>query len=582
MKKKFEKGNIKKNFKVIVFLLVMVVTTIGFTFFNIYKQNTNKINYNTLWTMVDNKEVEKIEIIGDKLKIKTTDNKVKYSTYPETDDFKEKLLQKDVEVKHKRESKATKLILSFLPMGITIFIMIKFFSPDGMKKQLSLGNEETNIETKFDDVAGIDEAKESLVEVVNHLKNPEICSKMGLRAPKGVILEGPPGTGKTLLGKAVAGEAGVPFYSVNGSDFIQLFAGLGAMRIRELFDKARKNSPCVVFIDEIDTIGRKRGSSGSSSTEQDQTLNALLTELDGFKGSEGIIVIAATNRLDILDNALLRAGRFDRHMEVGYSDLKGREEILKIHARKKPLSEDVDLHKLAKRTTGFSGADLENLLNESGWNAIRENREIITWKDIDIAFNTVLVGSKKKRNILSDNEKQIVAYHEGGHALVTRLFANIPIDKISITPSAKALGYVSRNEGDISLKSQKQFFNDICIALGGRVAEKIMFGEDNVTNGASQDFKQATKIAYNMVCSYGMSSIGLLSIDVDSQEKYMQLSDEIKNETYGEIKKIVEDAEKQTLEFLSENKDKLILLAKHLLEVENLEGDEFDKLFDLK
>lgn len=577
------KENKKKNKKkIITLILIAIIGIVTFIGKGVYDKKINTISYNKLWEMVNNNEVEKVFIskLSEDLEIVTSDGKVKYSTSPETDDFKEKLLKKNIEVENKKAGEILSTIVSFLPT-LLILLLLGSATPKGMIKQLAFPKDKVESKVKFDDVAGIEEAKDSLMEIVDYLKNPEICTKLGVRPPKGIILEGSPGTGKTLLAKAVAGEAQVPFYPVSGSDFIQLFAGAGAMRIRDIFKQAKETSPSVIFIDEIDAIGKKRKNSTSdASSEQDQTLNALLTELDGFKESNGIIVIAATNRLDVLDPALLRAGRFDRHIEVGNSDTKGREDILKVHAKNKPLAEDVDLTKLAKRTTGFSGADLENLLNESGWNAIREGREEITWEDIDMAFNTVLVGSKKKRNILSEKERKIVAYHEGGHAIMTRLFAGIPIDKISITPSSKALGYVSRNEGDILLKNKKQFFNDICIALGGRTAEKIIFGEENITNGASQDFKQATKVAYDMVCCYGMSNIGTLAINIDSEEKYMQLSEDIKNETFNEIKNIIEEAKKQTEEFLSNNKDKLELLANKLLDVENLEGEDFDKLME--
>lgn len=576
------KINLKKNKKKFCLSIISILILIGIGVASSqYEKNrieSNKIDYPTFWTMVENNEVSKVVIKGYNMTIKLKNGEIKYGTYPNTPTFKEEVLEHKVEVKHKTSKSYIDSIIYVLVMGGTLYFMYKVYAPKSIVESMELNTDKANQNTTFDDVAGIDEAKYQLFEVVEYLKDPLTCQKMNVRAPKGVLLVGPPGTGKTLLAKAVSGEANVPFYSVTGSDFVQMFAGLGASRVRQLFEKAREHKSCVIFIDEIDSMGKKRTSGGGGGNdEKDQTLNALLTEMDGFSSNSGIVVIAATNRVDILDPALLRAGRFDRHVEVDYSDLRGREEILRVHSKGKPLDENISFEKIARMTSGFSGADLENLMNESGWNAIRDNRDTIIWKDIDNAFNTVLVGTKKKRNILSDKEKLIVAYHESGHALMTRLYANIPIEKITISPTSKALGYVMRNEGDISLKSRQQLKNDICIALGGTIAESIIFGKDNITNGASQDLKSVTDIAYKMVFSYGMSDLGKISLDTDNEE--LSLNDSIKNKGYEEIRLIIESAQSLTTSFLIENTDKLEKLKDYLLENETMDGEDFDKMF---
>lgn len=577
---------IKSKHKKLLLILSFIILLFGSMMFLDYRKDKiiqeNTIDYPTFWELVDNDEVSKITIKNLNITISLKDGSKKYTTYPETPTFKEEVLKHKIEVKHIKSKSYVDSIIYVCVMAVMLYFLYKNYSPKNMVKSMELNTSKKQQNTTFKDVAGIDEAKDQLVEVVEYLKNPNKCKKMNIRAPKGVLLVGPPGTGKTLLAKAVAGEANVPFYSVTGSDFVQMFAGLGATRVRQLFAKAREHKACVIFIDEIDSMGKKRGSSGSAANdEKDQTLNALLTEMDGFESNSGIVVIAATNRLDILDPALLRAGRFDRHIEVSFSDIEGREEILKVHSKGKPLDKSIDLKKLARRTSGFSGADLENLMNESGWHAIRNNRDIILWEDIDAAFNVVLVGAKKKRNILSKKEKNIVAYHESGHALMTKLYSNIPIEKITITPTSKALGYVMRNEGDIVLKTKKEFMNDLCISLGGRIAEEIMFGEENVTNGASQDFENATTIAYDMVFSYGMSNLGEISIAKDSKDMWNKLSDDIKNLAYKEVQNIIEEARSITKAYLVEHKEDLEKLANYLLEHESMDGEDFDKLFDL-
>ena len=435
------------------------------------------------------------------------------------------------------------------------------------------------IKVRFADVAGVDEAKLEVQEIVDFLKNPNKFKNFGIRTPRGLILFGQPGTGKTLLAKAIAGEADVPFFSLSGSDFAEMYVGVGAARVRNLFDEARKNKPCIIFIDEIDALARKRGASHSSNEEKDQTLNQLLVEMDGFQDNDGIVIIGATNRLDILDPAVLRPGRFDRHVEVPVPDKKGRLAILKIHARNKKLAKSVDLNDVANKTTGFSGAELENLLNEAALLALRKCQDNITSKDIDEAISKVMVGIKKNKNNLSKKEKKIVAYHEAGHAIATKLLAKKVVEKITILPTNKALGYVLKgDEEEQFLYSKEELFNTICIALAGRASEKIYFDENNVTNGASNDFRQATNIAKEMVFSYGMSSLGNISLSASFENVGSAISDNMKDKAFDEVQKILNDAESTVTKFIKANPDKMDKLVKELLEKETLYKDDVNRI----
>lgn len=435
------------------------------------------------------------------------------------------------------------------------------------------------IKVRFADVAGVDEAKLEVQEIVDFLKNPNKFKNFGIRTPRGLILFGQPGTGKTLLAKAIAGEADVPFFSLSGSDFAEMYVGVGAARVRNLFDEARKNKPCIIFIDEIDALARKRGASHSSNEEKDQTLNQLLVEMDGFQDNDGIVIIGATNRLDILDPAVLRPGRFDRHVEVPVPDKKGRFAILKIHARNKKLAKSVDLNDVANKTTGFSGAELENLLNEAALLALRKCQDNITSKDIDEAISKVMVGIKKNKNNLSKKEKKIVAYHEAGHAIATKLLAKKVVEKITILPTNKALGYVLKgDEEEQFLYSKEELFNTICIALAGRASEKIYFDENNVTNGASNDFRQATNIAKEMVFSYGMSSLGNISLSASFENVGSAISDNMKDKAFDEVQKILNDAESTVTKFIKANPDKMDKLVKELLEKETLYKDDVNRI----
>ena len=449
-------------------------------------------------------------------------------------------------------------------------------------------NEENKV--TFKDVAGLEEEKEDLEEVVDFLKNPQKYTKVGARIPKGVILVGPPGTGKTLLAKAVAGEAGVPFFSISGSDFVEMFVGVGASRVRDLFEEGKKNAPCIIFIDEIDAVARKRGTGmGGGHDEREQTLNQLLVEMDGFGVNEGIIVMAATNRVDILDPAILRPGRFDRKVGVGRPDIKGREEILKVHVRKKPLGEDVDLHEIARTTAGFTGADLENLMNEAAILTAKDGRYYLTQKDIRQAFVKVGIGAEKKSKVISEKEKKITAYHEAGHAILFHLLPNMgPVHTISIIPTGLgAAGYtMPLPEADEMFNSKNKMLENIVVDLGGRVAEELIFKD--VTTGASQDIKQATQLAREMVTQYGMSDkVGLINYGSDEDEVFIG-RDLAHTRNYGEqtaavidseVKRIIDEAYSQAKELIGSHIDVLHKCVELLLEKEKIGREEFEALF---
>ena len=442
----------------------------------------------------------------------------------------------------------------------------------------------------FNNVAGLEEEKEDLVEVVDFLKSPQKYTKVGARIPKGVILVGPPGTGKTLLAKAVAGEAGVPFFSISGSDFVEMFVGVGASRVRDLFEEGKKHAPCIIFIDEIDAVARQRGTGmGGGHDEREQTLNQLLVEMDGFGVNEGIIVMAATNRVDILDPAILRPGRFDRKVAVGRPDVKGREEILRVHAKDKPLGEDVDLRQIAKTTAGFTGADLENLLNEAAIEAARQERGFILQADIKSAFIKVGIGAEKKSKVISDKEKKITAYHESGHAILFHVLPDMdPVYTISIIPTGMgAAGYtMPLPDNDEIFNTKGQLLQDIMTLLGGRVAEEIIFGD--VTTGASNDIKRATATARSMVMKYGMSDkIGLISYGDDDDEVFIgrdlahtrSYSEEVSRSIDEEIHRIITECHDRAKEIIMEHEDVLHSCAKLLLEKEKVHRDEFEALF---
>lgn len=442
----------------------------------------------------------------------------------------------------------------------------------------------------FADVAGLKEEKEDLQEIVDFLKDPGKYTKLGARIPKGVLLEGPPGTGKTLLAKAVAGEAGVPFFSISGSDFVEMFVGVGASRVRDMFEEAKKNAPCIVFIDEIDAVARRRGTGlGGGHDEREQTLNQLLVEMDGFGVNEGIIVMAATNRADILDPAILRPGRFDRKVAVSRPDVKGREEILKVHARNKPLGDDVNLEEIARTTAGFSGADLENLLNEAAIDAAKENRAYIIQADIQKAFIKVGIGTEKKSHIISEEEKRITAYHESGHAILFHELKDIgPVYTVSIIPTgAGAAGYTMPLPGkDEMFMTRGRMLHEIMVDFGGRIAEELVL--DDITTGASNDIQKATSMAYQMVTKYGMSSeIGTINYSTQEEDVFLgyDLGHEKRNSEYiageidKEVRRIIESCYQDAREIIMKHEDVLHASAKLLMEKEKISGQEFDALF---
>ena len=480
-------------------------------------------------------------------------------------------------------------------IGAWIFLM-KRMGGGGIGKEMSFGKakiKNTNDEkrkTTFDDVAGADEEKEELAEVVEFLKNPEKFNKLGARIPKGVLLVGPPGTGKTLLARAVAGEAGVPFFSISGSDFVEMFVGVGASRVRDLFDQAKKNAPCIIFIDEIDAVGRQRGAGlGGGNDEREQTLNQLLVEMDGFGVNEGVILIAATNRPDVLDPALLRPGRFDRQVVVSYPDVNGREAILKVHARKKPLAPDVKLRTIAKTTAGFTGADLENLLNEAALLAARANKKAITMKEIEEATIKVVVGAEKKTKVMSDKEKKLTAYHEAGHAILfDKLETQDPVHEISIIPRGMAGGYtMPLPTEDKSYNSRREMIEDIVVSLGGRVAEALIL--DDISTGASNDIEKATKIARAMVTKYGMTTeLGCVNYGSESGSVFLG-RDMARTQDYSEataakidelVLSIVNDAYAEAERVLSENIGKLHEIAAYLIKHEKMGSEDFEAVMN--
>ena len=487
-------------------------------------------------------------------------------------------------------------MLVVLAVGVFLFMMMNAQQAGGGNgKMMNFGKSRAKMSigdksVTFAQVAGLKEEKEELEEIVDFLKEPGKYTGVGARIPKGVLLEGPPGTGKTLLAKAVAGEAGVPFFSISGSDFVEMFVGVGASRVRDLFEEAKHNAPCIVFIDEIDAVARRRGTGmGGGHDEREQTLNQLLVEMDGFGVNEGIIVMAATNRVDILDPAILRPGRFDRKVAVGTPDVGGREEILKVHAKNKPLGDDVNLQQLAQTTAGFTGADLENLLNEAAIIAAKENRSFIANKDVKRAFIKVGIGAEKKSRIISDKEKKITAYHEAGHAILFHVLPDVgPVYSVSIIPTGVgAAGYtMPLPERDEMFATKSRMLQDIMVSLGGRIAEEIIFGD--ITTGASSDIKKATKTARRMVTRYGMSdNIGVICYDDDDDEVFIGKdlahakahSEEISGEIDKEVKRIIDDCYTKAKDIIMQHENILHSCAKLLLEKEKINREEFEALF---
>lgn len=507
----------------------------------------------------------------------------------------------DINVKKPSESSQWMNVLGslILPVLFIVFLLIMAKSLQaGGSQAMSFGKSkaklmlDNKVKVTFKDVAGIDEEKQELEEIVDFLKNGEKYIKLGAKIPKGVLLVGVPGTGKTLMAKAVAGEAGVPFFSISGSDFVEMFVGVGASRVRDLFDQAKKHQPCIIFIDEIDAVGRQRGAGlGGGHDEREQTLNQLLVEMDGFDENTNIIVIAATNRPDILDNALLRPGRFDRQIVINRPDILGREQILMVHAKNKPLSDEVDLKVLAKRTPGFTGADLKNLLNEAALLAARYNKTKIQMNDLEEAIDKVMAGPEKKSRIISDEEKENTAYHEVGHALLSKLLKDCdPLHKVSIIPRGMALGItMTLPEKDHLTMRKNQLLDRITMTLGGRVAEELIYGGDAITTGASNDLEKVTALARKMVTSYGMSDkMGTMAYGKSEEHVFMgkdfghtrDFSEEIAAEIDKEVKKIVDECHQKAKQLLEENRDMLEYISKKLLEEETIDEKEFVSYMD--
>ena len=518
------------------------------------------------------------------------------------DKISDQLADGKIELSQAEESKFLTILEAFGPtillMVFIFFIWVMFMNPNsqGGNKTITFGKSKARKMTPADknkitfaDVAGIEEEKQELEEVVEFLKNPKKFTDMGARIPKGVLLVGHPGTGKTLLAKAVAGEAGVPFFIISGSDFVEMFVGVGASRVRDLFEQAKKNAPCIIFIDEIDAVGRQRGAGlGGGHDEREQTLNQLLVEMDGFSDNEGVIILAATNRPDVLDKALLRAGRFDRQIVVGMPDVKAREQILEVHSRKKRLADDVDLKVIAKNTSGFAGADLENVLNEAALLAARRNIDEIGMKEIEDAMVKVTMGPEKKTRVRSEKENRLVAYHEAGHAVVSRyLPTQDPVHQISIIPRGMAGGYTMyRPTEDKSFMSKTEMEENIVSLLGGRVAEAIILND--ISTGASNDIERATQIARNMVTKYGMSEkVGTVMFGGGEGEVFLgrdfaqtkDYSEETAALIDEEVKRIVQTAYEKAVKILTEHVDKLHAVAGVLMEKEKIEGEEFDNIF---
>ena len=522
----------------------------------------------------------------------------------DVNDIQSMLTKKNISYDLRDVSRQSVWITTVLPIGISLFVIIFLFAMmtrqgggGGNAKMMNFGKSRAKLMTNdqnhvtFNDVAGLDEEKEELAEIVDFLKNPVKYTMLGARIPKGVILTGPPGTGKTLLAKAIAGEAGVPFFSISGSDFVEMFVGVGASRVRDLFEEAKKNAPCIVFIDEIDAVARRRGTGmGGGHDEREQTLNQMLVEMDGFGVNQGIIVMAATNRIDILDPAILRPGTFDRKVVVGRPDVAGRLAILNVHAAKKPLGDDVDLDSLSRTTAGFTGADLENLLNEAAINAAKHGRKFIKNEDVNYAFVKVGIGVEKRSKIISEKEKKITAYHESGHAILFHVLPDVgPVHSVSIIPTGMgAAGYtMPLPEKDEMFNTRGKMLQNIIVSLGGRVAEELVF--DDITTGASQDIRQATQTARDMVTKYGFSSkLGLINYDTDNDEVFIgrdlahtrPYGENIAGQIDAEVKNIIDECYSRAKTIISENRDILDKSASLLLDKEKISREEFEALFE--
>lgn len=587
-------------FKNVTFYLLIIIVAIWMIdYYSASTVSKTDITYSAFMKHVQQDEVKQVTIVDNVISGKLKDGKDFSTVAPSDDSLIPTLRARDIEIKAELPPQPpwwTTILSSLLPMLLIvgIWFMLMQQSQGGGGRVMNFGKsrarryDEDNIKITFKDVAGADEAKQELEEVVEFLKHPKKYNDLGAKIPKGVLLYGPPGTGKTLLAKAVAGEAGVPFFSISGSDFVEMFVGVGASRVRDLFEQAKKSAPCIVFIDEIDAVGRQRGAGlGGGHDEREQTLNQLLVEMDGFGANEGIIMIAATNRPDILDPALLRPGRFDRQIVVDRPDIKGRQEILKVHVKGKPISPEVELGVIARRTPGFTGADLSNLVNEAALMAARKNKNKIDMPEMEEAAERVIMGPERRSRVISDKEKRLTAYHEGGHTLVGMLLDNTdPVHKVTIIPRGRAGGYtLSLPKEDRYYATRSEMLDELKVLLGGRVAEALVLKE--ISSGASNDLQRATSLARQMICEYGMSpELGpmtfghrqdqvFLGRDIGRNKDY---SEEVAAKIDKEIRKFIDEAYQKTESLLNENMDKLHLIADALIERETLEGEEIDQL----
>ena len=570
--------------------------------FDLYGEKNSKpadISYTSFMQHVQQDEIKQVTIVDNVISGKLKDGKEFSTVAPNDSKLVEKLEAKKVDIKAELPPQPPwwmSILSSILPMLIIVGLWFMLMNQGGAGggKVMNFGKsrarryDEEKLKITFKDVAGAEEAKQELEEVVEFLKHPQKYNDLGAKIPKGVLLYGPPGTGKTLLAKAVAGEAGVPFFSISGSDFVEMFVGVGASRVRDLFDQAKKSAPCIVFIDEIDAVGRQRGAGlGGGHDEREQTLNQLLVEMDGFSANEGIIMIAATNRPDILDPALLRPGRFDRQIVVDRPDIKGRTEILKVHVKGKPMGQDVNLDVIAQRTPGFTGADLSNLVNEAALLTARKDKKAINMSEMEEAAERVIMGPERKSRVISDKEKRLTAYHEGGHTIVGMLLEHTdPVHKVTIIPRGRAGGYtLSLPKEDKYYATRSEMLDELKVLLGGRVAEALVLKE--ISSGASNDLQRATQLARQMICEYGMSeNIGpvtfghrqdqvFLGRDIARDKDY---SEEVAAEIDKEVRSFMEDAYAATEKLLSDNIDKLHVIAKALMEKETLEEEEINQL----
>ena len=588
-------------------VVVAVVLMVVFNSFSPKVPGSQEVMYSQFMTEVRTDRIKAVDIASDErsVQFQRKDGTTGITTAPRRDDrMVDDLMNHNVEIKQAPpESGVTlwSLLLNFLPVLLIIgfwFFMMRQMQQGGSKGAMSFGRSrakllgDDQVKVTFADVAGCDEAKEEVSELVEFLRDPSRFQKLGGKIPRGVLMVGPPGTGKTLLAKAIAGEAKVPFFSISGSDFVEMFVGVGASRVRDMFEQAKKHAPCIIFIDEIDAVGRHRGAGlGGGHDEREQTLNQLLVEMDGFEGGEGVIVIAATNRPDVLDPALLRPGRFDRQVVVGLPDVKGREQILKVHMRKVPLADDVDAMVVARGTPGFSGADLANLVNEAALFAARENSKDVRMDHFDRARDKILMGAERRSMAMSEDEKTLTAYHEAGHAIVGRLVPeHDPVYKVTIIPRGRALGVTMYlPEGDKYSMNRVALESQLCSLYGGRVAEELIFGEDKVTTGASNDIERATKIARNMATKWGLSDeLGPIAYGEEEDEVFLgrsvtqhkNVSDDTARRIDEVVRGILDRAYARTSTILKENIDKLHAMAKLLLEYETIDVPQIDAIME--